>query len=128
MRPESRPLAMALLAHINAVADTLDGGVLSPPEVLRLPDESVDRIFRQLIADRATVLEHWPAGDHPNLSDGRCPIDGQRLPCAAIEQLCDRYGIALGESDDATQVARSAWSPSDEQVVHIIRRIVAEDS
>jgi hypothetical protein len=128
MRPESRPLAMALLAHIDAVADTLDGGVLSPPEVRRLPGESVDTMFRQLTADRGTVIEHWPADDHPNLSDVTCPIDGQRRPCAAIEQLCDRYGIALGESDDLTQVARSAWSPSDQQVVHIIRRIVAEDS
>jgi hypothetical protein len=128
VRPESLPLATVLVAHINAVADTLDGGVLSPPEVQRLPGGSVERIFRQLAADRTTVIEHWPADHRADLSDATCPTDGQRLPCATVEQLCDRYGVAVGESDDAARLPRSAMWPTEEQVVHIIGRIVAKDS
>jgi hypothetical protein len=119
---------VVLVAHINAVADTLDGGVLSPPDVRRLPYEAVIRVFTQLTADRTTVIEHWPADPHARPSEGTCPIDGQRPPCATIEHLCGRYGIAPAASYDATRVPRSAWWPTDDQVVHTIRRILAEDS
>jgi len=126
--PES-PDAL-LRERINEVADALDGGVFAPDAVQRLDLELVGRLFAELASDRSLSLAHSPAGDDSDASDPRCPVDRERVPCTRLQSLMTRYDVAAPEPtvDGEFLAGRGRRTSTDEEVIQIITRIVAEIS
>lgn len=123
--PES--LGALLRAHIDEVADTLDGGVFAPHQVQRLDVDLVGRIFAELASDRSASLAHWPA-DEPAERAATCPFDEEQVPCARFQALMSRYGVlAHRPATDGQYLASADWrAHTDEEVLRIIDLIVSE--